>query len=128
MITSGLVNLYTRDIDAGIAFYRDLLGLPETFRTPQDGRPDHVEFVAGGFTLALGTVEAAKRAHGIDSTPGAPAMAVVFWTDDVDATYAALVEAGVRGVQEPHDTGNDNRNALLHDPDGNVVELVTKRS
>jgi len=25
-----------------------------------------------------------------------------------------------------HDTGNNNRNALLRDPDGNLVEIVAK--
>lgn len=34
MFTSALVNLYTADIEAGIRFYRDLLGFTETFRTP----------------------------------------------------------------------------------------------
>jgi lactoylglutathione lyase len=128
MITSGLVNLYTSDIAASVEFYRDLLGLPETFRTPSDGVPEHVEMTAGGFTVGLGTVEAAKRVHGVDSTPGAPAMAVVFWTEDVDATYGKLVAAGVRAVKEPHDAGNNNRNAVVRDPDGNLVELVAKRS
>lgn len=128
VITSGLVNLYTRDIATGMAFYRDLLGLRETFRTPTNGTPEHVEMAAGGFTLALGTVEAAKRVHGVDSTPGMPAMVVVLWTEDVDATYATLVAAGAPGVTEPHDAGNGNRNALVRDPDGNLVELVAKRS
>lgn len=127
MITSGLVNLYTRDIGAGIRFYRDLLGLRETFRTPREGTPEHVEFAAGGFVIGLGTVEAAKRVHGVDGRPGAPAMAVVLWTDDVDTTFAGLAAAGVEAVREPHDTGNDNRNALVKDPDGNLVELVAKR-
>jgi lactoylglutathione lyase len=128
VITSGLVNLYTRDIEAAIAFYRDLLGLRETFRTPTDGAPEHVELTAGGFTVALGTVEAAKRVHGVDSTPGAPAMVVVLWTEDVDATYATLAGADALVVREPHDAGNGNRNALVRDPDGNLVELVAKRS
>jgi lactoylglutathione lyase len=128
MITSGLVNLYTRDIEAGIAFYRDLLGLRETFRTPTDGVPEHVEMAAGGFTLALGTVEAAKRVHGVDSTPGAPAMVVVLWADDVDATYEQLVAAGAPVVQEPRDAGNGNRNGVVRDPDGNLLEVVSKRS
>jgi lactoylglutathione lyase len=128
VITSGLVNLYTRDIDASVEFYRDVLGLRETFRTPTDGTPEHVEMTAGGFTVGLGTVEAAKRVHGVDSTPGAPAMVVVFWTEDVDTTYAKLVAAGAKKVTEPHDAGNNNRNALVCDPDGNLVELVAKRS
>ncbi len=126
VITSGLVNLYTHDIGAGLGFYRDLLGLEETFRTPTDGPPEHVELAAGGFTLALGTVEAAQRVHGVDAQPGRAAMVVVLWTDDVDATYADVVAAGAPGVQQPHDAGNGNRNALVRDPDGNLVELVAK--
>lgn len=34
MFTAALVNLYTRDIEAGLHFYRDLLGFAETFRVP----------------------------------------------------------------------------------------------
>lgn len=55
-------------------------------------------------------------------------MVLVVWTDDVDDAYGKLVTAGVPTVQPPHDTGNDNRNALLRDPDGNLVEIVAKRS
>ena len=128
MVSNGLVNLYTRDIEAGIHFYGDLLGLDETFRTPSDGTPEHIEFRAGGFTLGLGTVEAAKRVHGVDATPGAPAAAIVLWTDDVDRAFAQLETAGVAAVQAPHDTGNNNRNALVRDSDGNLVELVSKRA
>jgi lactoylglutathione lyase len=127
VITSGLVNLYTDDIEAAVRFYRDLLGLEETFRTPSAGTPEHVEMGAGGFTVGVGTVEAARRVHGVDPTPGARSVALVLWTDDVDATYAALLAAGVPGVSPPHDTGNANRNALVLDPDGTLVELVTKR-
>ena len=127
MFSDGLVNLYTKDMQAGLRFYGELLGLQETFRTPKQGLPEHVEFRAGGFVLGLGTVEAAKRVHGIDATPGAPAAVIVLWSDDVDRAYADLERAGVTSVQAPHDTGNDNRNALVRDPDGNLVELVSKR-
>lgn len=126
MFATGLVNLYTRDIEAGIRFYRDLLGFTETFRTPRDGVPEHIELQLGGFTVGLGTVEAAKRVHGVDAAPGSPAMVLVVWTDDVDVACADLAAAGVRVLQPPHDTGNSNRNALLSDPDGNLVEIVAK--
>jgi lactoylglutathione lyase len=128
MYATGLVNLYTSDIGAGIRFYRDLLGFAETFRTPTEGIPEHVEFQLNGFKVGLGTVEAAKRVHDVDAAPGSPAMVLVMWTDDVDRAYAELVDAGVPVVQPPHDTGNNNRNALLRDPDGNLVEIVAKRS
>jgi lactoylglutathione lyase len=128
MFETALVNLYTADIEAGLVFYRDLLGFEETFRTPAEGIPEHVELRLGGFTVALGTVEAAKRAHGVGATPGAPAMVLVVWSSDVDEDFDRMVGAGVPAVQPPHDTGNDNRNALLRDPDGNLVEIVAKRS
>jgi lactoylglutathione lyase len=121
------VNLYTRDIEAGLRFYRDLLGFTETFRTPREGTPEHVELTLGGFGLGLGTVEAARRVHGVDATPGTPAMVLVVWTHDVDRAFERLVSAGTPVVQPPHDTGNNNRNALLRDPDGNLVEIVAKQ-
>ncbi|MDG4803121.1 VOC family protein [Micromonospora sp. WMMD980] len=126
MFNSALVNLYTTDIEAGIRFYRDLLGFTETFRTPSEGVPEHVELRLGGFTVGLGTVEAARRAHGVTAEPGRPAMALVIWTPDVDAAFARLTAAGVPTVQAPHDSGNANRNALLRDPDGNLVEIVSR--
>ncbi len=128
MLKSAFVNLYTRDIEAGIAFYRDLLGFEETFRTPREGIPEHVELMLNGFGLGLGTVEAARRVHGVEATPGSPSMVVVIWCDDVDRTFNSLAETGVAVVQEPHDVGNNNRNALLRDPDGNLIEIVAKRT
>jgi lactoylglutathione lyase len=128
MFVNGLVNLYTADIEAGIHFYGDLLGLEETFRTPKEGVPEHIEFRAGGFTIGLGTVEAAKRAHGVDATPGRPTMVVVLWCEDVDKAYVALAAGGGTVVRPPHNTGNDNRNAMFRDPDGNLVEIVSKTS
>ena len=130
MFSSALINLYTRDIEAALRFYRDLLGGEETFRTPAEGVPEHVELrlTDDGLILGLGTVEAAERVHGVSPTPGAPAMVLVLWTADVDRTFAALSAAGAPVLQSPHDTGNNNRNALLRDPDGNLVEFVSKVS
>src|SRR5580698_8369580 len=128
MFSSALVNLYTADIEAGIAFYRDLLGFTETFRTPAEGTPEHVELALNGFVLGLGTVAAARRVHGVDASPGSPAMVVVIWADYVDQAFGELVAAGTPVLQPPHDTGSNNRNALVRDPDGNLVEIVAKVS
>jgi lactoylglutathione lyase len=127
MFTSPMVNLYTRDITAACGFYRDQLGFVETFRTPRDGVPTHVEFKLEGFMLALSTVEAARSVHGVEASPGSPVLSLVLWTDVVDAQCARLADAGAPVIQPPHETGNNNRNALLRDPDGNLVELVAKR-
>lgn len=128
MFVTALVNLYTHDIEAGLQFYGDLLGFAETFRTPTDGAPEHVELRLDGFTVALGTVEAARRVHGVEPAPGSPAMVLVVWSEDVDEAFGSLVAAGVLAVQPPHDSGNGNRNALVRDPDGNLVEIVSKRA
>ena len=128
MFKTGFVNLYTNDIEAALRFYRDLLGFVETFRTPTEGTPEHVELELGTFGLGLGTVEAGRRVHGVDSQPGSPAMVVVVWADDTDAAFARLVAGGTPVVQPPHDTGSRNRSALFRDPDGNLVEVVAKRA
>jgi catechol 2,3-dioxygenase-like lactoylglutathione lyase family enzyme len=128
VITSGLVNVFTNDIGSSLGFYQGVLGLGETFRTPRDGTPEHVEMAAGGFVLAVSTAEAARRVHGLDAEVGRPAMSLVFWVDDVDAAFEAATVAGAPAVTRPHDAGNDNRNAVVRDPDGTLVELVAKRS
>lgn len=126
MYRDAFVHLYTRNIEAGLHFYKDLLGFEETFRTPLEGTPDHVELSLKGFGLGLGAVEAAKRRHGIDATPGCPAMSLVMWTDDVDESFKRLTSAGTPVVQPPHPSGKHNRAALLRDPDGNLVEIVAR--
>ena len=128
MVISGLVNVYTRDIRAALEFYQGVLGLPESFRTPKDGTPEHVEMTAGGFVLAVSTVEAAERVHQVTVEAGRPAMSLVFWVDDVDATFEAVSAAGASVLTAPHDAGNNNRNAVVRDPDGTLVEFVAKRS
>lgn len=126
--SSPMVNVYTNDLPAALAFYGDLLGFEETFRAPSSETPDHVELRLDGVTVALSTAEAARRVHGLEARPGSHGFQLVLWTDDVDAAYDALVAAGVAGLAAPHDTGNSNRNAVVRDPDGNLVELVMRRS
>jgi lactoylglutathione lyase len=64
--------------------------------------------------------------HGVDASPGSRAMVVVVWTENVDHAFEQLTSAGTPVVQPPHNTGSNNRNALLRDPDGNLVEIVAK--
>ena len=126
--SSPMLNIYTHDLPAALGFYDGLLGFEETFRAPDTEAPDHVELRLDGVTVALSTVEAAARVHDIEATSGEHSFQLVLWTDDVDTAYDALVAAGTPTVTAPHDTGNNNRNAVVRDPDGNLVELVMKRS
>ncbi|HLX46834.1 MAG TPA: hypothetical protein VKS82_00720 [Streptosporangiaceae bacterium] len=50
-------------------------------------------------------------------------MVLVVWTGDVD-----LVAARVPALPPPHDTGNNDRNTLPRDPDGNLAEIVAQHS
>lgn len=128
MITSGLVNVFTHDIQIALEFDQGVLGLTESFRPPRDGVPEHVQIMAGGFVLAISTAEAAQRVHGVDVETGRADMSLVFWVDDVDATFDAVTAAGGSTLTAPHDTGNNNRTAVVRDPDGTLVEFVAKRS
>jgi lactoylglutathione lyase len=122
-----MINIYTHHLTAALAFYDGLLGFEETFRAPDPDAPEHVELRLDEVTIALSAAEAAARVHGIDATPGAGGFQLVLWTDDVDTAYDDLVRAGVPSHTPPHDTGDNNRNAVVRDPDGNLVELVMKR-
>jgi lactoylglutathione lyase len=127
MFAAPMVILCTRTIEAGTAFYRDVIGFEETFRLPATGVPTHVEFSVDGISLGLGTVEGAAMAHGVEATSGTPSRVLVPWTDDVEGAYEMLVATGASSVQPPHDSGNSNRYALLRDPDGDLLATVAKR-
>jgi lactoylglutathione lyase len=96
--SSPMVNLYTRDLRAALTFYGELLGFTETFRAPSPDDPDHVELRLDGVTIALSTAEAAERVHGLPAAPGSHGFQLVVWTDDLDASYDALVAAGAPPV------------------------------
>lgn len=125
MIENGFTNLYTGDMAAALRFYADALGFRETFRVPKDD-PDHVELTAGGLGIALSTISAARKHQGVDPIPGAPAMCLVLWVGDLHAALETAIDAGAAVITEPHAAANENHNALVRDPDGNLVEFVAK--
>jgi uncharacterized glyoxalase superfamily protein PhnB len=68
------------------------------------------------------------RSFDPDWTPptGGPGIGLAFACDkpaDVDATYAQLIAAGYDGHLEPWDAVWGMRYAVVHDPDGNGVDL-----
>ena len=52
MVMSLMPNLYTADVDRAVAFYRDLLGGTQTFRSPDGGPAEHVELRLVHVTIA----------------------------------------------------------------------------
>ena len=122
------VNFYVADVEGMARFYRDVLGFTETFRTPAEGAPVHVELRIGAFVVGMAGIDAARAMHGIDVGGDRPRAEVVLWTDDVDAAFATVVAAGARPLAEPHDFLGSVRAAWVADPEGNPVELVMHRS
>ncbi|MQA14489.1 MAG: glyoxalase [Pseudonocardiaceae bacterium] len=112
------------DMGTSLAFYRRLgLDLP----AEADEQP-HVEVtVAGGLRLAFDSEEVI-RSFAPDWQPahGAGRIGLAFRVDgppDVDAAYAELVDAGYHGECAPWDAFWGQRYAVVHDPDGNSVDL-----
>jgi catechol 2,3-dioxygenase-like lactoylglutathione lyase family enzyme len=130
MFRAPQVNLYAADVEAAVAFYRDLLGFTETFRTPQQGTPAHVELRLDGFTLGLASVDSLRAVHGVNVPVGPGRRAeLVLWTDDTDAAFASVTAMGATVLSSPHDFPSASlRAAWIADPDGNPVQLVTRRA
>jgi catechol 2,3-dioxygenase-like lactoylglutathione lyase family enzyme len=123
------VNIYSEDVGRSVDFYRGF-GFSETFRTPRDGAPTHVELELDGFKVGIASVSSAVADHGLELDLAKPGrgMEVVLWTEDADATFARLVAAGARALSEPHDWLESLRVAWVADPDGNPIELVQRRT
>ena len=108
------IELYTPDIDASAAFYRDLLGWEITPAEP--GEPLTTEVHHDG--RLIGSFEPAEEAH------GDPGWRVSFMVDDVRTAAGAAERVGGGVVVEPTRVTETMAYALASDPDGNVVGLL----
>ena len=108
------IELYSPDIDASAAFYRDLLGWEITRAEPDE--PLTTEVHHDG--RLIGSFEPAEDA------PGDSGWRVSFMVDDVGAAAGAAERAGGSVVVEPTDVTETMAYALASDPDGNVVGLL----
>ena len=121
-----LYNILTSNVEESLRFYRDLLGSTETFRTPKQGPPDHVEMELGPLNLAVSTLEALTRDHGLSGGGGPPRGELVLWVRDVDGALAGLNARGSPTLSPPHPFAGNLRGAWVTDPDGNPVQLVAR--
>jgi len=126
--TDPAINYYVEDVEAAARFYSEHFGFVETFRTPKQGKPIHVEVRLGPLVLGLASRQAGQDMHALPLGPGGfPRAELVVWTDDVDEAYASLIAQGVPSVSAPHDFLSSLRAAWVMDPDGNPVEIVSRR-
>jgi catechol 2,3-dioxygenase-like lactoylglutathione lyase family enzyme len=119
-----LIGINVADMGRSLAFYRRLgLDIP----ADADGQP-HVELgLPGGLRLAWDTLDTIRSFDPDYVVPtGSSGISLAFAHDtpaDVDATYEKLVAAGYDGHKQPWDAFWGQRYAIVHDPDGNTVDL-----
>ena len=96
--------VFVSDMSQGVAFYRDVLGLPLKFESPHWS-----EFSNDGSTIAL---------HPASAENPAGSAQLGFHVEDLDAWHTKLTAAGVRCVQQPRAEAYGIRQAVYNDPDG----------
>ncbi len=122
------INYYVEDVEIAVRFYTKHFGFVETLRTPKQGKPIHVEVRLGSLILGLASKEAGRTMHDLPLGPGGfPRAELAVWTENADEAYALLIEKGVPSVSAPHDFLSSLRAAWVMDPDGNPVEIVSRR-
>ncbi len=126
------VNLVVRDMGATLAFYRKL-----GFDVPDDGSEwppgsgaKHVDVrFSGGVRLEFDNLPMAKLWHAGWRESGHGSKAVLGISlptrEAVDERYAELTAAGYTGCQPPYDAFFGARYAIVEDPDGNDVGLMS---
>ncbi len=122
-----MLNVVVTDMAATIAFYRRLgVDIPDDV----DVNAPHVQLrMPGGFSLELDTPESARLWHAaVRADPGSVSSVLGLrlpTREAVDERYAQLTAAGYEARQPPYDAFWGARYAIVADPDGNDVGLMS---
>lgn len=126
------LNLVVRDMEATLAFYRCLgLQIPDSAVWRTASGAHHVDVaMPNGVHLEFDSVALAKSYNAGWREPAAGGGRSVIGfalpsRDAVDARYAELTGAGYTGRQPPYDAFWGARYAVVADPDGNDVGLMS---
>ena len=123
------------DHPEALAFYRNVLGLEVRIDVKYDG----VRWVTVGpkaqpdVNIVLEPPEANPNASPQDKKVMSQLLtdgmlrAVIFATDDCDATFEQVCRAGAEVLQEPMDHGYGVRDSAFRDPSGNMVRFSQQR-
>ena len=120
-----MLNVIVADMAATLDFYQRL-GIAVT----RDPAGAHVQLrMPGGFSLELDTAESARLWHaGWRADPASARVVLGFMLASRAAVvdrYAELTAAGYRARQPPFDAFWGARYAIVADPDGNDVGLMS---
>jgi catechol 2,3-dioxygenase-like lactoylglutathione lyase family enzyme len=125
------INLIARDFKRSLEFYRRLgIEIPEPI-PGEDGKPFHVNGeTANGLAFELDSSAFAKVWNPSWAAQGDLSGRLVLGFGvsdraDVDRLYRKLTEAGYPGLNPPHDAFWGARYAIVEDPDGIAVGLMS---
>jgi predicted enzyme related to lactoylglutathione lyase len=107
------VGVPTRDLDAAVAFYGDVLGLTRSVHIPDR---HFAEFETGNLTLSIYDPEKMGMEHNRNPNP------IALRVDDVASSREELEGRGVQFAADTLDTGVCHM-AFFSDPDGNALML-----
>jgi len=122
------INLVVHDMERSVAFYRRLgIDIPEgaVWSTRSGGH--HVKAGEGDMDVELDSRELARAYHeGFAAERGRVVIGVGLESREaVDALWEALLAESVQGLQPPYDAFWGARYAIVEDPDGNPVGLMS---
>lgn len=110
-----------------IEFYKKVFGATEQLRMPgPDGRLMHAEIRIGNSVLMLAD-ENPEQGHLSPATLGGAGCSVMFYTQDVDATFNGAVAAGATVMMPPMDMFWGDRMGNLKDPFGHNWAIATHK-
>jgi catechol 2,3-dioxygenase-like lactoylglutathione lyase family enzyme len=116
----GVVMVMVSDMERSVAFYRDTLGLPLRFQSPE-----WTEFATEGVTLALHGGAPARAAGSADQRPEAGRVEMGWTVGDLDAVWSGMKARGVQFALEPTERpGEGIRLAVFLAPDGCRLSLA----
>jgi catechol 2,3-dioxygenase-like lactoylglutathione lyase family enzyme len=106
---------WTKDMDASVAFYRDVLGLSLRTRAGEDW----AEFDVAGTTVAL---HGMREGH----PPPQGGATVVFEVDDLEGEMDALRGKNVTFDGDVAEVPGYGRFVSFRDPDGNILQIFER--
>jgi uncharacterized glyoxalase superfamily protein PhnB len=124
------INIVVRDMRTSLAFYR-LLGVAiDEMRAPE-WAPHHANGIAtNGVRVEFDSIAFAKQWNpGLDEARLGSATMLFFYAssrDEVDRVHARIVAAGYRSQKAPDDAFWGSRYAIVEDPDGNSVGIMSE--
>ena len=118
-------SLTVKDLQASLAWYRDIVGFTVNQQHEREGVVRAVSFSAGAVQLLINQDDGAK---GMDRVKGEGFSLMFTTSQDVDAIARGITERGGTLDSEPADMPWGARVFRLRDPDGFRMVITSERS